>query len=291
MALNRIRRMLNPVHTNLFRNTSVDYYWTVYQSEWATDLMFRSTSSLAEIYPGLVQHAITTFSSPDVMRFLGRRVRCDFSGEVQSRFTNRSEGVRVKHSIGPNSVKLYDKEGSVLRVETTIHRAEELRCYRPKEGEPDGDLAWRPLRRGIADLHRRAKLSHASNQRYLDAIASCKGSTRLGQLVARVSRKTCWKNHPVRPLKLGCQDDLKLLTTISRGEFHLRGFRNKDLRFALFTEPTSDPTEIRRRSARVSQLLRILRAHGVIKKVPHEREKKSLISTIHSSIRSSCLFA
>ena len=135
------------------------------------------------------------------MRFLGKRIRTDFSGEVVSRFRDRPEGLRIKHALDLNSVKLYDKQGSVLRVETTIQRAEGMRCYRPKEGDPNGPLEWRPLRRGIADLHRRAQLSQDSNERYLDALAACDTSTPLGRLLARVSQKTQWNGSTLRALR------------------------------------------------------------------------------------------
>ncbi len=265
--LNRFAQLLNPVLPKLF-SPAAGYYWSVYQSEWATDVMFRDSSSLAEIYPALVRHGITCFSSPDVMRFLGRQVRADFSGEIVSRFRDRPEGLRLKHAIGQNSVKIYDKQGSVLRVETTIHRPEDMRCFRPKEGEPHGPRAWRPLRRGIADLHRRASLSQASNERYLEALASCDTSTPLGRLLAQVSRNTRWKGSTVRALRPWDQVDASLLAAISRGEFHLRGFRNRDLRQLLFP-PTQDPSETRRHSARITRLLRILRAHGLVRKIPH----------------------
>lgn len=267
-TLNRIAQLFNPLLPRLFPQGGVGYYWSVYQSEWATDVMFRDSSSLAEIYPALVRHGITTFSSPDVMRFLGRQVRSDFSGEIVSRFRDRPEGLRLKHAIGQNSVKIYDKQGSVLRVETTIHRPEDMRCFRPKEGQPRGPRAWRPLRRGIADLHRRASLSQASNERYLQALASCDTSSPLGQLLTPVCRTTHWNGSRVRALRPWEALDASLLAAISRGEFHLRGFRNRDLRELLFPNPTQDPSETRRRSARITRLLRILRAHGLVRKIP-----------------------
>ena len=101
------------------------------------------------------------------MRFLGRRIALSgevparFNGEVVSDIKEREEGVRLKHFVSGNSEKLYDKAyaevGSVLRPECTIHNVDDIRTYRPKEGDPNGELAWRPMRRGIADLHRRAK--------------------------------------------------------------------------------------------------------------------------------------
>jgi hypothetical protein len=82
-------------------------------------------------------------------------------------------GVKPKHRLNSNSVKLYDKAftsyGSVLRAETTIHTTDDFLVYRPKEGGPQTDLAWRVLRSGIADLHRRAEVSRKAAERYLDA--------------------------------------------------------------------------------------------------------------------------
>jgi hypothetical protein len=78
--LNAIARELNPLHEEMFQTWPADYYWSTYQSEWATDIMFRDAGSLAALYPNLVHHGLTTFATlprvlgrPDVMRFLGRK--------------------------------------------------------------------------------------------------------------------------------------------------------------------------------------------------------------------------
>jgi hypothetical protein len=157
--LRGIARMLNAAHPRMFAGTGVDYYWSVYQSEWATDVMFEDSATLAALYPSLVMGAITQFSSADVMRFLGGKVHGAFRGEIVSDFKDRPEGVRLKHRVGDNSVKLYDKQGSNLRVETTMNDPAGFKVYRRREADPDGPLAWRPLRRGIADLHRRAQVT------------------------------------------------------------------------------------------------------------------------------------
>ena len=125
--LNAIARGLNPQHTAMFADFPMEYYWSTYQSEWATDIMFGQAARLAQLYPRLVQHGLTTFLSPDVMRFLGRRAPAigiippRLEAEVVSDVKRRPEGVRIKHRVGENSIKMYDKQGSVLRVETTIN--------------------------------------------------------------------------------------------------------------------------------------------------------------------------
>lgn len=270
----RIARLLNPAHGRIFKGTPIDYYWSVYQSEWATDLMFRDATSLAELYRPLVLHGITTFSSGDVMRFLGRKVNGAFQGEVVSDFKDRPEGIRLKHRVGENSVKVYDKQGSVLRAETTINDPSGFKVFRTKEGDSDGKKEWLPMRRGVADLHRRAEVSQASNDRYLEALAAVDSDTPLGELLTSVSRPVLWNGARVRGLRPWAEDDLALLRAISRGEFCINGFRNRDLQPILFEKPPSIPEEQRRRSARISRKFRLLRAHGLIRKLPKSHRYK-----------------
>ena len=63
-------------------------------------------------------------------------------------------------------------------------------------------------------------------------------------------------------------DDCALLAAVGQGEFVLNGLRNRDLQRLLFDTPATSPQEAQRRSARVSRQLRMLRAHGILQKVP-----------------------
>lgn len=272
--LERIARLLNPAHDRIFAGFPVDYYWSVYQSEWATDMMFRDAASLAALYRPLVLHGITTFSSSNVMRFLGRKLHPSFQGEVVSDFKARPEGIRIKHRVGQNSVKAYDKQGSVLRVETTINDPGGFKVFRTKEGESRGKPEWLPMRKGIADLHRRAQVSQASNERYIEALAAVDQETPFGDLLDAVSRPVTWNGARVRGLRPWAADDLALVRAVSRGEFCLNGFRNRDLQPLLYETPAASPKERRRRSGRVSRLLRLLRAHGLIRKLPKSHRYK-----------------
>lgn len=265
-ALDRIALQLNPAQPALFGDDALGYYWSVYQSEWATDVMFRSAAALAEVYAPLVLHGITTFGSADVMRFLGRRVRADFSGEIVSDFKERVEGVRIKHRVDGNSLKGYDK-WSILRIETTINDPRAFRVFRPKEGGPEDECAWRQMRQGIADLYRRAQVSQASNERYLDALSAADTSTPLGQLVSSICQPTTWKGKRVRALRPWAEVDMSVLHAVARGEFQLRGFRNRDLAALLGAPAETDALSRRRHSARLTRKIRLLRAHGLIRKL------------------------
>jgi len=275
--LDGIAGMLNPIHHQIFNAYPTSYYWSTFQSEWAIDITFRTAAELRRLYPRLLQQAMTTFGSTDVMRFLGRRMPLSgdipkrFAGEVVSDLHERQEGVRIKHRLNTNSVKLYDKAftnvGSVLRAEGTINNVDDFRVYRPKEGDPKGGLAWRPLRRGIADLHRRAEVSRTATERYLDALASIDHDTTLQDVLHRLGQPRYWHGRRVRALQPFAPDDRQLLQIISRGEFTLNGFRNRDVQRLCFAQAPTTPVDARRRSAWASRKLRLLRAHGLIYKV------------------------
>jgi len=267
-TLQAIARCLNPMHQQIFQPWPQDYYWSAYQTEWATDILFREPRCLADIYPSLVQHAMAHFQSPDVLRFLGRKVHGNFTGPLTTSFKDRPEGVRVKHWVNGNSIKMYDKGGSVLRVETTIAKPLDFKVLRPLHDQPNSTLAWRPLRKGVADLHRRAQVSQRANETYLDALSTVEDTTPLAELFDQVAKPVTYRSRRVRALRTGDPLDIALLKAISRGEFATAGFRNRDLRRLLYpTTKTRSQTEERRLSAKVSRLLRLLRAHGLIRKV------------------------
>jgi hypothetical protein len=268
-ALNAIARSLNSLHDEIFAAWPMQYYWSGYQTEWATDIVFQSPKALASIYPALVRHAMHHFQSPDVMRFLGRKAHGAFTGELTSSFKDRPEGVRVKHWVRGNSVKMYDKAGSVLRVETTIARTNDFKVYRPRHDDPRGRLVWKPLRKGVADLHRRAEVSQRSNERYLDSLAAVDHTSPCARLFDAVARPVVNDGRRFRGIRIGDPEDVALLQAVSRGEFATAGFRNRDLRVVLHAaSDNADVRERRRLSAKVGRRLRVLRAHGLIKKVP-----------------------
>jgi hypothetical protein len=183
-VLDAAARQVHPAHGVMFRGLGLHYYWSAFQTEWATDTAFDSPGALAAVYPQLVRGAISTFDSRSVMRFLGHRFCENHGGQIVSDYRHRPEGVCVKHRAQGNSIKVYDKGGSILRVETTINNPGVYRTYRTSEADPQGDLQWRPMRRGVADMHRRAEVSQHANQRYAEALASLDTTTPLGQLAA-----------------------------------------------------------------------------------------------------------
>lgn len=267
-VLDGLLRPVHPAQATLFGAQPLAYYWSAEETEWATDVLFRSRSGLAAAYPRWVRHAVTALGSGDVLRFLGRcpQVRRYEAAEIQTTLKTRPEGTRVKHQLNRNSVKMYDKQATVLRVETTINDPRDLKVRRPKEGASGGAKTWQRLRKGVADLHRRAAVSQKSNERYLESLATVDASASLDEVVQPVCEAVVWKGRRVRGLRPFEAADAALLAAIGRGEFALNGFRNRDLRVLLYGE--ADAAEVRRQAAHVTRQLRQLRAHGLIQKVP-----------------------
>jgi len=128
------------------------------------------------------------------MRFLVTKLHGRIQGELTSRLNQRVEGVRVKHWSDGNSVKMYDKAGSILRIETTIAKTTPFKVFHQLDSSRSQSrkLAWRPLRMGITDLHRRAQVSQHANGTYLDTLATVDDQTPL-HILDQVSRPVTYR--------------------------------------------------------------------------------------------------
>ena len=123
---------------------------------------------------------------------------------------------------------------------------------------------------GLADLHRRAEVSQQANDRYLESLAKVDDSTRLEEVIRPLERAREWKKKRVRALHPFQGSDLALLQAVAHGEFLIHGLRSKNLQTLLFAQAPNSALEKRRRSARVSRQIRLLRAHGILRKVARE---------------------
>jgi len=271
---------LNPRHAEIFRNFDAQYYWSAFQCEWASDILFRP-GALQRLEPLLLRHGLLNFSSPDILRFLGKRlplggsVPDGFTGEITGSLKSRVTGERLKYWTQGNSLKCYGKAhtpvGDVFRVETMTANAPVFRAYRSVEGGPPDAMAWRPMRQGVCDLYSRTQVSQRAHERYLDAFATLDDTTRMAELIRPLRQPCEYRTRRVRALR-PFADDYTLLEAVNRGEFMLHGLRNRDLQRLLYPGLTaaaapSEAKEKRRGSAAISRKLRLLVAHGLLQKV------------------------
>ena len=199
--------------------------------------------------------------------------------------------------MNEHSVKFYDKAysewGCVFRgAETTLNGGRDIKVYRPKQGGPEEVWEWLPLRKGIADVHRRAEVSQAASQRLLTALARVDDSRTVAELTAAMQQPTRLQGRRVRALHPWGKDQA-LLTAVNRGDFLITGLRNRDLQALLYVHPPATQAERRQRSAAISRKLRLLRAHGLLRKVPHTHryqvsaEGRSILFSVLTTARTS----
>src|SRR6266542_228535 len=125
----QLRKTYHPLHDKIARPLDgLSYYWTAPQTEFSSDVLFHDQRVLERLVPRLMLHGMLNLGCEQVMRFLGKQLNGQFGGEVVSDWRRGSEGVRLKHWVNLNSIKLYNCL-NVLRPETTIHDAEDLKVF------------------------------------------------------------------------------------------------------------------------------------------------------------------
>lgn len=265
--------IVNPLRSEILPNQS--YYWVTDQAEYATDILFTSRQALAGLYRQILEYAWLTFSPTDVLGFLGRSLHRRFDGEVITDVkTERQPGARIKHRMKGNWLKLYDKFGLILRVETVINQPGEFKIYRECQHR-DGTRSWGwfPMPKGVGNLHHYQRHAQACNQRYLAALAHVddpapaeRDLTNLTEPKRHGSRNSTGFN-PAR------RDDQQLFAAVLAGDHLAQGFRNKDIRAKVLCSAKTS-TDSRRISAAVGRLLKRLHVRGLIAKIPRSRRWK-----------------
>ena len=253
-ALDRFAQLYSPVLKTLERT----YHWSLMQIEYATDIVFHKAEDLKPLYDSLIRTSIHAVKADHVATFLGRKLHGLYEGEVGNDFHTRIEGTRIKHHMGPASLKMYDKFGFILRIETTANKVSFFKHYREveqKNGERVFKLAC--VKKSIYSLQPDlAELLGAVNQRYLDFLSDLEDPSVEIKSLKKISEPLESGGRSYSGYNFFRQDDQALFETILRGEFNISGLRNKNLR------PLLDKT-----AAQISYALKRLRLHGLIKKV------------------------
>jgi hypothetical protein len=235
------------------------YHWSIAQAEYATDIVFRSAADLAPLYEHLLRTSIHAVKADDIATFLGRSPVHHGEHQIGGDFSIRIHGTRVRHYLGPASIKMYDKHGFILRVETTTNDVTFFRHHRMVE-QRDGQRVMKlaNLKKSIYSLcPDLASLSRAANDRYIQFLSAIDDPTPGLKALSKISDSVQERDHRYRGFNLFDDEDQSLFEILCRGEFFMHGFRNRSLREHLG----------RSRSSQVSRLLKRLRLHGIIKKV------------------------
>jgi hypothetical protein len=267
--LNALAKRVNPLLGDLLKRCR--YTWVTDQAEFATDLLFKDRTALQSLYPRLWQYATLHFRAEDVLSYLGRKLPERCTGELLNDTKKQPQGFRIKHRHEGNWLKMYDKFGCVLRIEIVINRPRVFPVRRWGTRKGRRVLAWFPLRKNVAHLRRYAEVSLQATRRYLAALAGVDDPQVSERLLDKVCERVPFQGRTQRGLNPLSRTDQRLFHAVLRGEHCLRGFSSRDVARYLDLAPTRNPRERRRQSAHVGRRLRLLRAHGLIAKIPRTR--------------------
>ncbi len=253
-VLDEYAGMFCPVH----KHFNQVYHWSIMQAEYATDIVFNKQEDLQVLYHDLVATAIHTVKPENISTFLGKKLSSLYQGEIGNNYNIRIEGSRIKHSMGKNTIKMYDKFSKILRIETTTNDVSFFKHYRKVEHK-DGtnSIKWAGLKKNIHSLRPLREILQASNQRYLEFISGIENKNIGKKRLEKVSQSKKNNNRNYKGFNFFDKEDINLFLTIIRGEFNISGFQNKHIRKLL---PDLN-------SNKVSRLLKRLNVHGLIKKV------------------------
>ncbi|MHB1421142.1 MAG: MarR family transcriptional regulator [Bacillota bacterium] len=236
----------------------LSYRWSIMQAEYATDIVFKKQADLGPLYETLVRTAVHSVKPENIASFLGQKLHWNYQGEMGNNFNTRILGTRIKHQMGEVSIKMYDKFGIVLRIETTTNDVSQFRHYREVQhfdGSKESKVA--PMKKNIYSLYILAQLLKESNRRYLEFISTFDDPSDGIKKLAKISDSVKEDDRSYKGFNFFSQADQKLFEVLARGEFNIRGFQNKMVRKFI---PDLSP-------ATVSRILKRLLLHGLIKKV------------------------
>jgi hypothetical protein len=236
----------------------MSYAWTIMQIECATDIVFKKQEYLQPMYDEIIRTAIHTVRPDNIATFLGQRITYNCKKEAGNNFNQRILGTRIKHHMGDVSIKMYDKFGLVLRIESTCNNVGAFRVNREVQHN-DGSVTIEkaPMKKTIYSLYRLFTIMKAANYRYLEFISTFDDNSDGEKKLSEATKPIVENGRSYRGFNFFNPDDLRILEAVDRGELNICGFQNRTIRNYL----------VNISSSAVSRIFRRLRLHGLIEKI------------------------
>jgi len=234
------------------------YHWSLMQVEYSTDLIFRSEALLKPLYEQLSREAVLSVKAEQVARFLGKQITPQLAQELGSRFATRIEGTCIKHRFGKTGVKMYDKFGRVLRLETTTNDVSFFKHHRKvehRDGHATRELAG--LKKTIYSLIDLRQILLGCNRRYLEFLSALTDTSSGERDLRRLTEPQREGERTIKGLNFFERTEQRLLRALQRPEFNIHGVRRADLKPWL---PELSPS-------RLSRQLHRLHTLGLLKRV------------------------
>lgn len=252
--LDHYARMCCPVQDEFQQQ----YHWSLMQTEYSTDLVFRSDATLSTLYEELSRQAVIAVKAEQVSSFLGKKITPQLAQELGTRLSTRIEGTCIKHYMGSASIKIYDKFQRVLRIETTTNDVSFFKHHRKvehRDGSITRELA--PLKKSIYSIIDLREILLGCNSRYLEFLSSLNDHSDGRRALQQLTEPKTDHGIQVRGFNFFDATEQDLLLAIQRPEFNIHGLRRSDLKKHL---PSVS-------SGKLSRYLKRLRILGLIKRV------------------------
>jgi hypothetical protein len=268
--LERYARQVNPLLASDLKG--MNHYWVVDQAEYATDICFVSPEAVAGLFTRLLEFALLTFTPKKILGYLGRKWHESFTGEVRTHYKSvREPGTCIKHFLRTNWLKMYNKLGVLLRVETVINQPGEFKVLREcRHRDGTTSTGWWPMCKGVGNLHHYQSHAWACNHRYLEALAVVDDPTPGYDDLQKLTQRERHRGRSYAGFNPARFEEAALFAAVLAGDHLAQGFRNRDIRAALYGESV-DPIQEHRHSAAVGRLLKRLQVRGMLQKVPRTR--------------------
>jgi hypothetical protein len=254
--------------------SEMSYTWTLWQSEWAKDYIFHDPKVLSEQMNHMLRHAFITGTSDRVLRYMGHPVQKNgqphwaSDPELISRVALWHDGARIRHWVDKNSLKLYNEQ-NVLRFEFTMNNPSRFRIHRTVEGSGSDVKKFLPMRKGIADINVRTQICSARIKTFTEQVAALEENVSVEELISKVTQPIISDGKRYRALDVTGKD-LPLLRAIADPKYNVDAITNKHLQGIFAGAVWANGLEGRKLSGRISRHLRLLRVHGLIKKLPNQ---------------------
>jgi len=252
----------------------IGYTWTLWQSEWAKDYLFNDVEVLKTHMEHLLRHAFISGTSERVLRYFGRPVRDNgqphwaANPELLTRFNQWYDGARIRHWIDKNSLKLYNEQ-NVLRFEFTMNDPQRFRIYRTVEGSRRGKKKLLPMRKGIADIVARTQVCSSRIKNLTEQVANLNEDVSVSEILSRVTKPVKANGKNYRGLDITGKDRM-LLQVVGDPKYSVDAITNQHLQKALGPCSWANGLSGYSLSGRISRHLRLLREHGIIRKLPNQ---------------------
>jgi hypothetical protein len=242
----------------VYKEFGQTYHWSIMQQEYATDIVFKKQEDLKPLYEDLIATAIHTVKPANIATFLSQKMHANYEGEMGNNYNIRLEGSRIKHTMGQVSIKMYDKFGKILRIETTVNDVSFFKHYRTVEHR-DGTTSQEqaPVKKNIFSLTVLTEIMLAANTRYLAFISAIEDNSVGKKKLHKITTSKMENNRTYKGFNFFDKADQDVLVYLTSGEFNISGFRCKDLkkRFKKYS------------AFKISRILKRLRVIGLIKRI------------------------